>query len=54
MRIAAGLFVMLFGLGLLAAGLCVRFGWDVAAMVIGVAMTAIALWSMPDDSGGAL
>ena len=54
MRIAPGLVVVLFGLGLLAAGLWVRFGWDVAAMVIGVTMTAIGLWSIPDDSEGVL
>jgi len=52
MKAAPGLFVVLFGLGLLAAGLWARFGWDIAAMVIGVTMTAIGLWSVPDDSGG--
>lgn len=50
MKVAPGLFLVLVGLGLLAAGLWARCGWEIAAMVIGTLAVAIGLWSMPDEA----
>lgn len=51
MRIAPGLMVIVIGMGLLAAGLTVRFGWEVAAMVVGGVMIAIGVLSVPPADG---